>query len=131
MRPALRGHQVAEALERAALGVEVVRPQGGVLLAHVDPPEQVVETPQDGAAVGRFAVERIAFEVEEDVALVGARHRTEAHRIHDLVERRVAPIALRGELQSGLRAQSRERLGVHAIGTLLCRGERVDRHDAG
>ena len=72
--PAL-DHPVDEALEDLALAVAVARPRGlvahGAVLVAVAPAEQVLEP-------ARRLVERMALEVEPDVAEVGLREQPEA-----------------------------------------------------
>ena len=81
---------------------------------------------------GRLGVERVALEVEEQVAVIGARQRAERLRRDHLVRRDGGAAGASGgsttrrggwsagrarralELQPGLRPQHRERVGVHA-----------------
>ena len=128
----------AEPLERRALLGERVRPQRRVRLVHVDPPEEVVDPPRLAVAARvRLAVERIALEVEEDVAAVGAREGGERLGRHDLVGgSRVRGRALprgaggAGELHPRLGAQPLEGLATHAGRPIVGARELVDRADA-
>ena len=121
-----------------------------VLLAIVHPAEQVVDPPLRrlfAAGDGRLGVERIALEVEEQVAVIGPRQRHQRFGRHHLVcrhGRRLAERPMRVgrrrvqrrragrtlELQARLGSQQGERVGVHPGGRRR-RGERVDRQDAG
>ena len=135
----LQIHDVEEALEGHPLLLERMGPQGAVLLADVDPAEQVVDAPDGGI---RLRVERVALEVEEHVARIRARQSPERLRRHDLVRRDggrlagvrghgVARPRRRAQLKPGLRLQHRERVGVHPGGSARRVDELVDRHDPG
>ena len=110
--PAL-DHPVDEALEDLALAVAVARPRGlvahGAVLVAVAPAEQVLEP-------ARRLVERVALEVEPDVAEVGLREEPEAA---PLLVGQVVDAVLAGlaevELELGLVADPLERLRPHAV----------------
>ena len=71
---AAEGDEIQEAFEGGAFLCVGVCPQRAVLLAVIDPPEEVVDAPLLAAAGGRrLGVERITLEVEEDVAAIGTR----------------------------------------------------------
>ena len=125
-------HEGDEALEGELLLGERVRPQLAVLLGLIDPAEEVVEVPE---ARLLLRVERVALEVEEEVAGVGGGDRREGRRHHDLEHRcgraagRRPSLAL--ELQAGLGAQRREGVGADVRGALARHGEFFDRVDSG
>ena len=81
-------HDVEERLERRALFGVRVRPERRVLLSIVDPAEKIVDPPlRPAARRGRLGVQRIALEIEEDVAAIGPRERADRLREHHLVGR--------------------------------------------
>ena len=106
LRPA-QHHEIDEGLERRALFGEGVRPQLRVALVEVDEPEEVVDPPLHRLA-GRLslAVERVALEVEEQVAEIGAGQRAERLRMDDLVGRHGDGRGGRGE-ENGCRRGGR------------------------
>ncbi|CAH0270432.1 hypothetical protein SRABI128_03378 [Microbacterium sp. Bi128] len=124
-------HEVEEALEGGAFLVEGVGPQRAVALAGVDPAEEVIDAPVRAVALG---VERIALEVEEQVAVVRTGKdaerlgRDHLERRNDVLPRR--PVARRAlELQPGLRPQRGERVDAHRRRRRTGGGEGVDRVD--
>ena len=95
------GHQRQEVDQRLALIGAVMRPQRmeGARLSAFENPEQILQAPVD--AVSR--PERVALEVEEQIAFVGVGQQCQRLRIGDL-ELRCAGVAL-ANLQVGLRDQ--------------------------
>ncbi len=139
MLRAMHPDEVEERLQRDALLGERMRPERAVLLADVDPSEQVVDAPHQRVALG---VERVALEVEEEVAQVGTRQCAERRRRDDLVRRHrrqdaglgqngLAGACGRAELQPSLRLQHRERVGIHPLRPARRGRELVDRRDPG
>ena len=122
-------HEIDERLEHRALATSVVRPD-----RPVRPRARVVqqEPEQEVQAPGRFP-ERIAFDVEDDVA--GGRPRQQRETFARLVGQRV-PVELARRatqmLQRRLVAHRFERLRRHAGNRRRrrCRGKRRERRDA-
>ena len=137
-----QGDEIEELLESPSFIGVGVRPQRRVLLGVIDPAEEVVDAPlRRRARGGSLGVQRVALEVEEDVTAVGSRQRADRLREHDLVgrDRGFCRRGLggsdtargAGQLQPGLRAQTREGVPRHAVGGLPGIRQLVDRADAG
>ena len=123
------GHQREEVDQRFPLVGAVMRPQRmeGARFAAFENTEQIFQAPVD--AVGR--PQRVALEVEEQVALVGLGQQGQRLRVGHL-ELRCAGVAF-ANLQCGLRDQGVQRAGGHVgdragvLGQLGHRGDaRVD-----
>ena len=96
--------------ESGAFLGERVCPERHERLVRLNEPEEVVDPPLvDGRGcprgLPRLEVERVALEVEEDVALVGRGQHGERRRIVEL-DLGYLPDGLRPHLQLGLRAQN-------------------------
>src|SRR5690606_35554088 len=103
------GEVVEELPQRLALLGERVRPEGPEGAVRLDEAEEVVEPPAGLVLLARLGVERVALEVEEDVARVRDRERRDGTRVDEL-KRRWGALG-RLELEPGLRAQRGERRG--------------------
>jgi hypothetical protein len=115
---------VEEVEKRLPFLGERVRPERQEPLRRLDQPKQVVDTPLLAAV---FAVERVALEVEENVALVGPGQCGESGRVNDL--ERGGLRARGGQLHACLLAQSGHgRFGQTHNGPGGCR-ESIDRED--
>ena len=117
--------------ERLLLLRAVVRPERPERAVGLDHPEQVLQTPVRGRVGGDRVVgpERVALEVEEDVA--GVRHRQVAdrRRLDDLEHERLRR-GLLADLEGRLPAQVGQRRDADAGHRLGARRQLVDRADA-
>ena len=125
---ALRGH-VSQEVDQGLpfLGV-VVRPERTEGAVGLDQAEEVVQAPLRAVgAGGGLAVERVALEVEEDVAGVGLGQGAERHRVVDLESGGVGVAGLPGGKLAGLQLQP----GLGADGLHRGVDQPVDRAGAG
>ena len=122
------GDEVDEGLP---LGLAVVGPEGAehrCAGVDLDDAEEVLQAPGARAALGP---QRVALEVEEDVAGARARHPAQGVGVGDLGAHAAVGVALLLELEPGLLAQPVEGRGAHVGDRLGAHGELVDRGDAG
>ncbi len=121
--------EVEKVEQRLLLGGEVVRPECGERLVVVDEPEQVVDAP-----LLVLEVQRVALEVEVDVAGVGGGQVADHRRLVQHERRGGVRVVARngGRLQRRLRLQLRvgARRQRAVLGTIRGGGERLDAQDA-
>ncbi len=125
------GEVLDEVDEGAPLLRPVVGPEGpepwraGVDLDH---PEEVLQAPGRRPAL---LPQRVALEVEEDVALAGAGHPAQGVGVDDLVPDAALGVGVLGELEAGLRAEALEHRRADVGDRALVGREVLDGGDPG